>query len=145
MNKRQKSILIFFLLIVFISLACGRSAGSPKSEPFTFWTPTPNSTQTPIIIVHTTTPLPTQTPEVIVLIATSTPYTNRLCVIADQAVYLRPSASDDGYPILPLTKGLELLDLGGREGDWAFVQYTNERGEIKQGWSNIHWLGDCPS
>jgi hypothetical protein len=140
-NKHQKTI-VSAIILLFAILACG--APSPREKPVLFPSPTSNATQTPIIYTSTPqptyTPLSTQTPEIIVVIATSTLPSTRLCVIADEAVYLRPSASDDGYPITPLLKGSVLTDLGGRNGNWAFVQFDD-----KTGYANLNWLGECDS
>jgi hypothetical protein len=61
-----------------------------------------------------------------------------ICVLADEAVYLRPSVSNEYYPILPLRNGSRLIDLGGRTGRWWFVQY-----EDKQGWVYGIYLDEC--
>lgn len=62
----------------------------------------------------------------------------RLCVIAQEAVYMRPSPSTENYPIIQLENGVELVDLGGRDGNWMFVQYQDKRG-----WVNKKYVQEC--
>src|SRR4026207_1477918 len=98
--------IVAFLLLVVAMLACGST--TPR-ELVLYPSETPNASQTPILVQITTTPLPTQTSIVVLVTKTAT----TLCVVANEAVYLRPSASDNNYPILPLSNGSRLTDLGG--------------------------------
>jgi hypothetical protein len=127
-------ILLAVLALVIATLACG---GQPASRrELNLWpTETPNATQTPIFIEVVET-------QVIVVEITPTPVppqeVEKMCVSALEAVYLRPSPSDDNYPIKSLPNGAELLDLGGRDGSWLFVEF-----EDKQGWVNGDYVGRC--
>lgn len=123
--------LVFVLAISM--LACGST--TPRRLNL-YPSPTVLPTQTERIVVWTATPLSTYTP--IVKEVTSTPNPEYLCVTADEAVHLRPSADLTGYPIASLPKGTRLTDLGGRENEFAFV--TN--GE-QQGWVKLDFVKIC--
>jgi hypothetical protein len=127
---RKFSLLFAFLAV---SLACGRT--EPRRLDL-YPSPTVLPTQTPFVIVWTSTPVYTYTP--IVKEVTSTPKPEYLCVVADEAVYLRPSASMDNYPISPLPNGARVLRLGGEKEDWIFVEY----GEFS-GWVHSEYLESC--
>jgi hypothetical protein len=126
-------ILLAVLVLVLVSLACGGQA--PRRELNLWPTATPNATQTPIVVEVVET-------QVIVVEITPTPAptqaVEKMCVSATVAVYLRPSPSDQNYPITSLPNGAELIDLGGRDGSWLFVQYGDS-----QGWVNEGYVGDC--
>jgi hypothetical protein len=126
------------LLLVVVLISCRRATGT--DEGIVFWTPSAPPTQTARVVRITTTPVYTYTP--IVKVVTSTPIPAYLCVIADEAVYLRPSADNQNYPISPLPSGSRLTDLGGRKenefGKWAFVAYQDE-----QGWVNLNFAENC--
>jgi hypothetical protein len=126
-------ILLAVLVLVLVTLACGGQA--PRRELNLWPTATPNATQTPIIVEVVET-------QVILVEITPTPappqVVEKMCVSATVAVYLRPSPSDDNYPIMSLPNGAELTDLGGRDGSWLFVQYGD-----KNGWVNGDYVGAC--
>jgi hypothetical protein len=128
----KKALLALSVLAVSV-LACG---GAPRKQLVLYPSPTVEATQTAFVqtvvatkvVQITTTPVPS---------ITITPV-RQLCVSADEAVYLRPSASIDNYPIVQLGNGTEVVDLGGRDGDWLFVQVDDKRG-----WINGKYLSAC--
>jgi ABC-type glycerol-3-phosphate transport system substrate-binding protein len=126
-------LLLAVLALVMVTLACGGQG--QQADRFTFWTPTPDASPTPIVVEVVET-------QVIVVEITPTPVppqaVEKMCVSATVAVYLRPSPSDDNYPIMSLPNGAELTDLGGRDGSWLFVQYGDA-----QGWVNGSYVGSC--
>jgi hypothetical protein len=61
-----------------------------------------------------------------------------LLVVANQSLNLRPSPSDQNYPIMALKDGDQLLDLGGRDGKWIFVEFGD-----KQGWVSGEYVKGC--
>jgi hypothetical protein len=128
-------ILLAVLVLVLSSLACG---GTATRQPLVLYpTNTPDATQTPIFVereVQVTTVVEQTT----IVEVTNTPNSGRLCVSALVAVHLRPSPSDQNYPILALPNGAELTDLGGRDGKWLFAQYGD-----KTGWVHSDYLGVC--
>jgi hypothetical protein len=132
-------ILTAVLVLMLVTLACGGTA--PRRELNLYPTPTVEATQTPIYV-----PVEVEVTKVIerttVVEITPTPIppqaVEKMCVSAAVSVYLRPSPSDDNYPIMPLPNGAELTDLGGRDGGWLFVQYGD-----KQGWVNGSYAGAC--
>lgn len=133
MNRRN-----FFSALVVLALGILACGGQSNVELLRFPTPTTNS-PTPLVVVQeiTSTPAPTQTPNVIVL--TQTP--NELgtfCVSALVAVHLRPSPSTENYPVQTIPNGTEVVDLGGRSGNWIFVELGTQRG-----WVNGDYLTDC--
>ncbi len=130
----MKRLLIAISLLALAILACATGPTTPK--PSLYPSATPEITQTPFVVKITTTPNATYTPFVVVV--SETPNASSLCVNALVAVYLRPSPSDDNYPIVPLPNGSQLDDLGGRSGKWFFVQYQD-----KQGWINSDYLEGC--
>lgn len=124
--------------ILIVILAC-RTGPSERSErPNLYPTPTENPTQTPVVVrvketvvvIQTTTPKPTMTIRPTEEV--------RLCVTATEAVHLRPSPSTENYPILQLERGEEVVDLGGRNSIWMFVQYRDKRG-----WVNGNFVEEC--
>ena len=131
-NKMR--IILAVLVLLIVTLACGGQP-APKRELNLYPTATSAATQTPIVVEVVET-------QVIVVEITPTPVppqaVEKMCVSAVEAVYLRPSPSDDNYPITSLPNGVELTDLGGRDGSWLFVQYGDA-----QGWVNGAYLGDC--
>jgi hypothetical protein len=131
----MRKFIVMFLVLVFASVACGTPAEEWQLRGWTV-TPHPTSLET----LPTETPLPTQTPFIVEItntpLLTSVPV--NLCVNAEVAVYLRPSASDENYPIMPLPNDVTLTDLGGRSENWIFVSY-----EEKQGWVHGDYVGDC--
>jgi hypothetical protein len=128
----MKTKLLFIAIFVTI-IACGRTA--PRRLEL-YPSPTVLPTQTERVVIYTTTPLSTYTS--IVKEVTSTPKPEYLCIVADEAVYLRPSASMDNYPISPLPNGARVLRLGGEKEDWIFVEY----GEFS-GWIRQEYLKNC--
>jgi hypothetical protein len=132
-------ILTAVLVLMLVTLACGGTA--PRRELNLYPTPTVDATQTPIYV-----PVEVEVTKVIerttVVEITPTPVppqaVEKMCVSAVEAVYLRPSPSDDNYPIMSLPNGAELVDLGGRDGSWLFVQYGDA-----QGWVHQNYIAGC--
>lgn len=124
-------ILFAVLVIVLGTWACGGMA--PQRDLNLYPTVTPAVTQTPAVVEVQV------SPEVIVIevTVTSTPI-GKLCVNAAVAVHLRPSASDQNYPIMVIPNGTELTDLGGRSEKWLFVQVGD-----KQGWVHGDYVRPC--
>jgi len=117
--------LIFILVLVLASLACGTKTQEWQTRG---WTVTPSQvvtqvlpTQTPYFIEITQTPQPTE-------IMTGTPQMY-LCVTANETLYLRPSANMSGSPIVTLKNGQRITDLGGRDNGFWFVKV-----DAQQGW-----------
>src|SRR5512139_257930 len=133
----MKRFTLFFICLVAVSLAC--RTGNPERKLNLYPSPTSEATQTPILVEITTTPVPTT---YVVITATFEPtkpvVSIHLCVSAEKSVNLRPSANDDGYPILQLSNGDEVTDLGGRNANWYYVQYRDKRG-----WINKRYLSSC--
>lgn len=137
MNRRSCTPVAALLALVVALLACGNPAPEWQLRGWTV-TPSPFSTSTPIIV---------EVEKTVVVQITSSPAPTltvqpteevRLCVNADETVYLRPSAGVNGYPILPLENGTIVLDLGGRDGEWVFVAVGDKRG-----WINKAYIEDC--
>jgi hypothetical protein len=130
--------ILWALLVIVFVVACSRE-GMPTRRPLNLYpTPTVAATQTPIYM-EVEVPVTQVVEKKIVVEVTPTPQaTGRLCVSATVAVYLRPSPSDDNYPIMPLPNSSVLTDLGGRDGDWLFVQFSD-----KTGWVNGSYVGAC--
>ena len=135
-------------MLVLSVLACGGSRTPSNAEATRqavfqnlYPSPTSEATQTPSVRVITTTPLPTTTPMIVVYTATPVPTTQTkaswLCVTAVEAVNLRPSPSTENH-IAVLKYGQKVIDLGGRDGSWLYVQVGDSRG-----WVNIKYLGNC--
>ena len=121
--------------MVLVTLACGTQTEEWRMRG---WTATPSATvsssdeakptQTPFVVVVTSTPQnPTPSPEALFL-----------CVVADKAVYLRPSPEATLYPLDPIPSGTQVLDTGTRKGNWVFVQIGDSKG-----WINMEYLGKC--
>jgi hypothetical protein len=129
MNKR---ILLAMAVLMLVTLACGSTA--PRTPIVLYPSPTVDATQTPIYLQ-----VPVEVTKVVelttVVEVTATARAETLCVQASEAVYLRPSPSDDNYPIVALPNGAQLVDLGGRDGSWYFVQLGD-----RSGWVNSNYL-----
>lgn len=112
---------VVFLVLVLAVLAC-KTGPTPQ---------VPADTPTPVIVEVTS--------RVFVEI-TTTPATvgKYLCVIAVEAVYLRPSPGATHYPLMPLERGTMVKDTLTRDGNWIFVEY-----EDKAGWIHEDYLGEC--
>jgi hypothetical protein len=128
------NLLLAVLVLMLVTLACGGQAPA-RRELNLYPSPTVLATQTPIVVEVVET-------QVIVVEITPTPVppqaVERMCVSAAVSVYLRPSPSDDNYPIMSLPNGAELTDLGGRDGSWLFVQYGDA-----QGWVHQNYISGC--
>lgn len=120
------------LALAVIALACG---GTAPRKLNLYPSPTPNPTQTPYVKEVTTTPENTTTP--VVIVVTLEP-SSHLCVDASVAVHLRPSPSNENYPITVLVNKTVLEDTGSRKENWAFVRY----GELS-GWVNTKYVIAC--
>lgn len=120
----------FFVALVFTTLACGSQ--TPRRLEL-YPSETPNPTQTPFVLEVTKEVVRqvTNTPE-------PTESTVLLCVDASESVYLRPSPSTNNYPITSLPNGEQVVDLGGRDGDWMFVRWQD-----KAGWVNDKYVKVC--
>jgi hypothetical protein len=120
------------LAILLAMLACRVSPAEPRTLNL-YPSETPDATQTavvvritvPVIVQITNTPEPTGEPVV-------------LCVVAQTAVHLRPSPSNDNYPIEALKNGSRLTDLGGRDGAWLFVRVGTT-----EGWVHGDFVQEC--
>lgn len=137
MAKRSGTPMILaILLLVVAHLACGSPA---PDYVLRGWTVTPSvvaqPSQTPFVVKET---VVVAHQETVVVVAHVTPTPGRLCVVAQEAVYLRPSPSTDNHPIVPLLSREEVLDLGGRSGTWIFAQVRD-----KQGWVQGKYVGEC--
>lgn len=129
-NKKQWTILAGVLAIALAMLACG--AAAPRRLEL-YPSPTPNATQTPMIVEVQSSPV-----VVVVEVTVSSTPTGKPCVNAAVAVHLRPSASDQNYPIMVIPNGTELRDLGGRSEKWMFVQIGD-----KHGWVHGDYVQSC--
>ncbi len=128
--RRNLRLLLGLTVVMFGSLACGSAA---RRQLVLYPTPTHNATPTNIVVEITTTPV------TVLMVITQTPNAAaRICVQADVAVNLRPSPSNQNYPIMVIPNGTELNDLGGRNGKWLFVELGD-----KQGWINQDYVGAC--
>jgi glucose/arabinose dehydrogenase len=134
--KNRSCTLVVALAIFIVAQAC---ASQSTRTPFVFWTATPspsNATQTPVLVEITKVVQITVTPQ-----PTAKPTMTRqikLCVTAIEAVHLRPAPNDDNYPITTLTNGVEVVDKGGRDGEWTFVEVGD-----KQGWVYAEYIKPC--
>ena len=122
--------LTLMLGILLATVACQREG---RRELVLYPTPTVVPTQTPFLVQITTTPV------MVVIEITHTPTSSTLCVKATVAVYLRPSPSDQNYPITEIPNGAELVDLRGRSDKWIFVEMENN-----QGWVHEDYVAPCP-
>ena len=138
MNKRVRNILVALGVLALGVLSCRLTPAEPR-ELGLYPTATTNATQTPLVVVWTGTPNATYTPNApTIIVLTQTPNSTSLCVSALVAVHLRPSPNADNYPITIIPNGTLLTDLGGKDGNWIFVQFGD-----KQGWVNMNYIGDC--
>jgi len=128
MSRNSRVALAFFVIALGI-LACGRQS---RKELTLYPTPTPNATQTPVVVQITTTAV------FVVVEVSQTPNAAKLCVNALVAVHLRPTPNDNNYPITVIPDGTQLADLGGRSGKWMFVQLGD-----RQGWVHGNYVGNC--
>lgn len=127
--------LIALGVLCLLALGCG--SASPRRNVSLYPTDeaTPNATQTPFYIIHTQTPNATQTAVVVRVVETPNAW---LCVDVQETVYLRPSPNADNYPIAVIPNGARVRNLGGKSGDWVFV----ELGKY-QGWVNSEYVKGC--
>lgn len=92
--------------------------------------PTAYATGTqPVVVLastKTTTPTATGTPVLAIV----------RCVVAEQALWLRVSASEKAAPILAIRSGAEVTVL--IPGAWSFVRVGTNTG-----WVNSDYLGEC--
>jgi hypothetical protein len=130
MNNRWH-IFVAVLAIVLAILACGGAA--PRRGLNLYPSSTPNATQTPMIVTVESSP----SVIVIEVTVTSEP-AGKLCVNADVAVHLRPSPNNQNYPITVIANRTELIDLGGRNSKWMFVQIGDN-----QGWVHGDYVQRC--
>jgi hypothetical protein len=131
MSRSQIAIIILLLGV----LACGQT--TPRQLSL-YVSATAEIAVTPLMVQITTTPNVTQTPNVVVISATPAAL-GVFCVNAPVAVHLRPSPNAENYPIMAIPNGTQVVDLGGRSGDWVFVELGD-----KQGWVNGDYVGVCP-
>jgi hypothetical protein len=130
MQKPQIAILILVLGV----LACGQTR--PR-ELRLYVSATAEIAFTPLVVLITTTPNATEVPNVVVVSATPAAL-GVFCVNAPVAVHLRPSPNANNYPIMAVPNGTKLSDLGGRSGDWVFVELGDKRG-----WVNGDFISQC--
>jgi hypothetical protein len=134
--KRIGACTLAILGLVLAQVACGTPAEEWELRGWTV-TPAPsNATQTPVLVEITKVVQITVTPQ-----PTAKPTMTRqikLCVTAIETVYLRPSASENNYPVTTLTNGVEVVDRGGRDGEWIFVEVGD-----KQGWVYAKYVKPC--
>ena len=130
----NKALALPVIVLALSVLAC--RTGNPERKLNLYPTPTSEATQTPYVVEVTTSPPP---PIFVQITTTPVPTLSiQLCVSAVETVNLRPSASDRGYPITQLENGDEVVDLGGRQGNWIYVQAGDEAG-----WINKKYLEAC--
>jgi len=113
------------VILTLSILVCGRGQVTPRRELVLYPSETPAETQTPYVQIITE---PAKT--VIVVVTHTAESLPNLYVSAAVAVYLRPSPSTDNYPIIELPTGAQVVDLGGRSGDWLFVEWRGYRGWV---------------
>ena len=132
--KNSFRVWIAIVALIVATLACGQPAqewqlrGWTVTPSITSFPATTEPTQTPRVVEITTTPKPT---------ATETQIIDK-CVVASDSAYLRPSATTNNYPIMPLPKGTRVIDLGGRNNGWLFVHVGES-----DGWVYGEYLGEC--
>lgn len=124
----MRKFLIFIPLL--ISLACGNTAPR-KLSLYPSATVEFVPTQTERVVIWTQTAAASPTPKVIVVSETPV-VAGEFCVSALVAVYLRPSPNLKNYPITEIPNGTRLKDLGGRDGNWAFVEFGDKRGWVHE-------------
>lgn len=132
-EQRNKALALALNALALAVLAC--NTGNPDRKLNLYPSSTPTSavpTQTAIVmeIVNTVVVQITTTP-----VPTSRTYK---CISAVEAVYLRPSPSTENYPIKQLEKGVEVVDIGGKIGEWIFVEVNGVRG-----WVNQKYMEEC--
>jgi hypothetical protein len=125
----MKQFVLVILVLVLASVSC--RTGSKVRRVDLFLSATATFANTPTLV------LPTQTSVIVVVSATPAPSVGK-CVIAPEAVHLRPSPSNENYPIMALPNGAQVIDLGGRSDKWMFVQFGD-----KQGWIHGDFVGEC--
>lgn len=130
MNKR---ILCALGVLGVALLACGGQAPR-KLDLYPSQTALP--TQTERVVIWTQTPNATPLPVYVQI--TNTPNAIFVCVVAVETVYLRPAPNAQNYPVTALPNGSQLLDMGGRDGNWTFVEYNHQRG-----WVNSTYIENC--
>jgi hypothetical protein len=138
MNRKLLAIVLAGFVIVLANIACSKSAPTDRPRLVLEFSPTPT-----LVPTQPTKVLATQTPIIEIVEITSTPLptsanTSELCVIADEAVYLRPSPSATYYPLDPLPKDSRVIFTGTKDGNWLFVDYGDQ-----SGWINGKYLGNC--
>lgn len=127
--------LYVILVLVVVQLACRQESSDGKRIDFS--QPTVVVPTQTAVVVHETVEATVVVQSTVVVQITPTPA--RLCVVVQETVYLRPSASEIAYPIQPLPDGTELFDLGGRSNGFYFVKLSDNT----QGWVYSKYIGDC--
>lgn len=129
----MRNVALATLALAIAALACSTGPTTPRPN---IW-----NTSTPVVVTAQVTKITivTTTPVVIEVTPTSRPPIH-LCVVADEAVYLRPSPSVDNYPITEMVRNSQVVDLGGRSGTWLFVRYGTY-----DGWVNLRYVKECSS
>lgn len=125
----RNRVLLGVLALVLAMIACGQ-----------YITPTPTDVANTPVSTQEALPtlIPTSTKVLAVVQHTEKSVGTCVAVSADVAVYLRPSPSEDNYPIMPLPRGAELLLTGGRDGKWLFAEYGD-----RSGWVYGDYVGAC--
>ena len=130
---RMNRVVMAVAFLVLVSVACRRGETERVNL---FPSPTPDATQTPVLVEVTKVVQITVTQQ-----PTAKPTMTRqikLCVTAQEAVHLRPSPDTEGHPITVLKNGSEVTDLKGRKGEWLYVEV-----EDKRGWVHEKYVGQC--
>lgn len=125
---------IAFAILVLGVLACGQT--TPRQLSL-YVSATAEIAVSPLVVQITTTADATQTPNVVVVSATPAAL-GVFCVNAPIAVHLRPSPNANNYPIMAIPNGTTVIDMGGRSGEWMFVELGD-----KQGWIHGDFVGEC--
>jgi hypothetical protein len=126
----MRKLILLLLLTVLVLAACERT--TPRHLDLF-----PTATVPPTEVSPVPTSEETQTPNVVIMLVTPTSL-GVICVNASVAVYLRPSPSNEFYPLLVIPNGAEVVNLGGRSRKWMFVQYGDATG-----WVHGDYLDPC--
>ena len=125
--------LIGLTLIVLANWACISGELVVTVTPTAEVWATPESTESVLPTLQ-----PTSTEVLANTLAPTLESVGKCVVTVDVAVYLRPSPSEENYPITELANGSELEDLGGKDGDWLFVRFAD-----KEGWVYGKYISGC--
>ena len=131
----MKHLILLGAFLILTSLACMGGTATQRSLQLY---PTEVSPTVQVIIIEITqTQISPVTPSQVV----PTPI-SYLCVSAIETVYLRPLANLSGSPIMVLTSGQIIEDLGGRDNGFWFVKIEAQQGWVKSDYVSRCLLGD---